>query len=70
MLVKFSPYREKMLDSFIKNVEGIEENETVGNKEETLDVQRAGRLEQGIFKRSSLIIAACNGCEKNVPQKL
>ena len=58
-----------MLDSLIKNVEGIEENETVGNKE-TLDVQRAGRLEQGIFKRSSLIIAACNSCEKNVPQKL
>ena len=70
MLVKFSPYREKMLDSLIKNVEGIEENETVGNKEETLDVERAGRLEQGIFKRSSLIIAACNSCEKNVPQKL
>ena len=37
VLVKFSPKREKMLGSLIKNVEGVEENITVSNNRESLD---------------------------------
>ena len=60
-----------MLGSLIKNVEGVEKNETVSNKRKSLDKLYAMRwIEQDVFKRLSLIIAACNSCGKNVSQKL
>ena len=37
VLVKFSPKREKILGSLIQNNEGVEKNETVGKKSESLD---------------------------------
>ena len=37
VIVKFLPKREKMLDSLIEGVEGVEENETVNNKADSLD---------------------------------
>ena len=41
-----------MLGSLIKNVEGVEENETVSNKRKSLDKLYAMRwIEQGVFKR-------------------
>ena len=79
VIVKFPPKREKMLGSLIESVEGVEEEETVNNKRESLDklcthyiyinYQRTERSEQGVFKRSSLITAAYNSCGKNVLQK-
>ena len=37
VIVKFPPKREKMLGSLIESVEGVEEDETVNNKGESLD---------------------------------
>ena len=37
VLVKFSPKRDKKLGSLIENVEGVDENENVSNKEQSLD---------------------------------
>ena len=40
---KFSSKRENKLDSLIKNVEGVKENETVSDKGESMNKLCAGR---------------------------
>ena len=57
VLFKFSCKRENKLDSLIKNVEGVKENETVSDKGESMNKLCAGarRLEERVFKRSLLI---------------
>ena len=43
VLFKFSSKRENKLDSLIKNVEGVKENETVSDKGESTNKLCAGR---------------------------